>query len=59
MAPLDSTDPAEVPPKVDYGFALNDRYTKSDKIVYLTGMQALVRLLIEQCDLERARTLQL
>ena len=57
MAPLDSTDPTEITPKVDYGFALNDRYTKSDEIVYLTGMQALVRLLIEQCDLDQRQGL--
>ena len=57
MAPLDSTDPTEITPKVDYGFALNDRYTKSDDIVYLTGMQALVRLLIEQCDLDQRQGL--
>ena len=57
MAPLDSTDPTEITPKVDYGFALSDRYTKSDDIVYLTGMQALVRLLIEQCDLDQRQGL--
>ena len=57
MAPLDGTDPTDVAPEVDYGFALNDRYTKSDDIVYLTGMQALVRLLIEQCDLDQRQGL--
>ena len=57
MAPLDSTDPTGNYTKADYGFALNDRYTKSDDIVYLTGMQALVRLLIEQCDLDQRQGL--
>ena len=58
MAPLDNADDSVTVSKVDYGFALNDRYTKSDDIVYLTGMQALVRLLIEQSDLDKSQGLK-
>ena len=43
---------------VDYNFALADRYTKYAGIVYLAGMQALVRLLIEQIDLDRRQGLR-
>ncbi len=42
---------------VDYEFKLDDRYTRSEGSAYLTGMQALVRLLIEQSDLDRRQGL--
>ena len=53
MAPPDDAISNEKLSSVDYNFALDDRYSKSDGVVYLTGMQALVRLLIEQIDLDR------
>ena len=58
MVPLDDAISNEKASGVDYHFALGDRYTKSDGIVYLTGMQALVRLLIEQIDLDRRQGLR-
>ncbi len=58
MVPPDDAVSNEKPSGVDYNFALDDRYTKSNGIVYLTGMQALVRLLIEQIDLDRRQGLR-
>ena len=58
MVPLDDAISNEKTSGVDYNFAPGDRYTKSDGIVYLTGMQALVRLLIEQIDLDRRQGLR-
>ena len=58
MVPLDDAISNEKTSGVDYHFAPGDRYTKSDGIVYLTGMQALVRLLIEQIDLDRSQGLR-
>ena len=58
MVPPDDAISNEKTSGVDYHFALADRYTKSDGIVYLTGMQALVRLLIEQIDLDRRQGLR-
>ena len=58
MVPPDDAISNEKTSGVDYNFALGDRYTKSDGIVYLTGMQALVRLLIEQIDLDRRQGLR-
>ena len=57
MVPPDDAFMNEKTSGVDYDFALDDRYTKSDGNVYLTGMQALVRLLIEQIDLDRRQGL--
>ncbi|NCF37507.1 MAG: indolepyruvate ferredoxin oxidoreductase family protein, partial [Gammaproteobacteria bacterium] len=58
MVPPDDAISNEKTLGVDYNFALDDRYTKSDGTVYLTGMQALVRLLIEQIDLDRRQGLR-
>ena len=58
MVPPDDAISNEKTSGVDYHFALGDRYTKSDGTVYLTGMQALVRLLIEQIDLDRRQGLR-
>ena len=58
MVPPDDAISNEKTSGVDYNFALDDRYTKSAGIVYLTGMQALVRLLIEQIDLDRSQGLR-
>jgi len=58
MVPPDDAISNEKTSGVDYSFALDDRYTKPDGIVYLTGMQALVRLLIEQIDLDRRQGLR-
>ena len=41
MVPPDDAISNEKTSGVDYNFALDDRYTISDGIVYLTGMQAL------------------
>ncbi len=57
MVPLDDAVPNEENSGVDYDFKLSDRYTKSGGTAYLTGMQALVRLLIEQIDLDKRRGL--
>ena len=56
MVPPDDAISNEKTSGVDYHFAPGDRYTKSAGIVYLTGMQALVRLLIEQIDLDRRQS---
>jgi len=45
MVPPDDAISNEKTSGVDYNFALSDRYTKPDGIVYLTGMQAQSRLL--------------
>jgi indolepyruvate ferredoxin oxidoreductase len=58
MVPPDDAVSKQETPGVDYKFALDDRYAKSAGIVYLTGMQALVRLLIEQIDLDRRQGLR-
>ncbi len=47
------SDPPESQPKSP-AVHLEDRYTVSDRTVYLTGSQALVRLLIEQARRDRA-----
>lgn len=45
------TSPAQV--RVDPGFTLDDRYTHRRGRIYLTGIQALVRLILDRARLDR------
>ncbi len=45
-------------PDIDTGYTLDDRYDRPSGRVWLTGLQALVRLLLEQRRRDRARGLR-
>nr|MDJ0971418.1 pyruvate ferredoxin oxidoreductase [Kiloniellales bacterium] len=53
-APIPIPDPS---PEVDWDYSLDSRYEAGRRRVFLTGTQALVRLLLEQRRLDRANGL--
>ena len=53
-APIAVPDPT---PEIDWDYRLDSRYEAGRRRVFLTGTQALVRLLLEQRRLDRARNL--
>ncbi|WP_300062581.1 indolepyruvate ferredoxin oxidoreductase family protein [uncultured Roseobacter sp.] len=41
-------------PRIDHSYALHDRYTRTSGRVFLTGTQALVRIMLDQARRDRA-----
>ncbi|MFW0786802.1 indolepyruvate ferredoxin oxidoreductase family protein [Gordonia sp. CPCC 206044] len=55
---LDSTAPRETTPSTGASFSLDDRYTRESGSIYLTGIQALVRMVRDRARVDRRQNLQ-